>query len=176
MFNYLEIADNLIDTVIEDINDTKYKHDTPKQISHPNPKPEEIEYWILLNQKKLFNETAITSNHIETLLFCAYMDQNFNGKDDYNNGNLDIIPLDVMLKTTHMKSILNFINNLELLSNHFETYFVLHDYNTWVNRILHIFYNDLPIDKVKDTFQPVSIKEKFELTDDDAKLLMQLKK
>lgn len=104
------------------------------------------------------------------------MDQNFNGKDDYNNGNLDIIPLDVMLKTTHMKSILNFINNLELLSNHFETYFVLHDYNTWVNRILHIFYNDLPLDKIKDSFQPISIKEKFELTEDDAKLLMQLKK
>ena len=55
MFNYLEIADNLIDTVIEDINDTKYKQDTPKQISHPDPKPEEIEYWILLNQKKSFS-------------------------------------------------------------------------------------------------------------------------
>lgn len=49
--------------------------------------------------------------------------------------------------------------------------FVALDPITWVNRVLNVFYMDIP---VKDEI--LSLTYKFELTDDDIDLIKQLKK
>jgi hypothetical protein len=173
MFNYLEVAENFIDIIVKDINKTKYGEDTIETTIGIEPKPEEIESWCLKNQKRIFGETNITHKHIALLFSYAYMNQEFDSDDEdkYNNGNLHMLPLDIMLKATHIKSVLNFIDNLETLENYYCNHFVALDPITWVNRILNVFYMDIP---VKDEI--LSLTYKFELTDDDIDLIKQLKK
>lgn len=169
MFNYLEVAENFIDIIIKDINKTKYGKETIEPKTGIEPKPKEIEHWCLKNQKRIFGETNITHEHIELLFSYAYMGHEFDGdnEDKYNNGNLHMLPLNVMLKATHIESVLNFINNLEIMENYYCNHFVAYDPITWINRILHVFYTGLPINEVKD---------KFELTNDDITLISQLKR
>lgn len=126
MFNYLEVAENFIDIIVKDINKTKYGEDTVETTIGIEPKPEEIENWCLKNQKRIFGETNITHNHIELLFSYAYMNQEFDSKDEdkYNNGNLHMLPVDVMLKATHMKSVLSFIDNLDVMENYYCNHFV----------------------------------------------------
>lgn len=61
---------------------------------------------------------------------------------------------------------------LQLLNGYYKSHFVQHDLLTWINRLLHIFYTDLPIDDIKAASE---LKEKFKLTDDDITLIKQLK-
>ena len=77
------------------------------------------------------------------------------------------------MKTTHIESVLNFTNNLSLLNDYYKSHFIQHNLLTWANRLLHIFYTGLPIDDLKVANE---LKEKFELTDDDIKLIAYLKK
>lgn len=80
------------------------------------------------------------------------MGQEFESEDEdkYNNGNLHMLPVDVMLKATHIESVLNFINNLEVMENYYCNHFVAYDPITWINNILNVFYRDLTInDKIK---------------------------
>ena len=173
MFNYLEVAENFIDIIVKDINKTKYGGDTGGRRSGIEPKSEEIESWCLKNQKRIFSETNITHKHIALLFSYAYMNQEFDSDDEdkYNNGNLHMLPLDIMLKATHIKSVLSFIENLDVMENYYCNHFVALDPITWINRVLNVFYMDIP---VKDEI--LSLTYKFKLTDDDIDLIKQLKK
>lgn len=173
MFNYLEVAQNIIDIIVKDINKTKFGEETLEPTTGTEPELEEIAKWCLKNQKRIFGETNIAYKHVTLLFSYAYMNQEFESKDEnkYNNGNLHMLPIDVMLKATHIKSVLNFIENLEVMEDYYCNHFVAYDPITWINRVLNIFYMDIP---VKD--EVLSLAYKFELTDDDINLIKQLKK
>lgn len=175
MFNYLEVAENFIDIIVKDINKTKYGEDTVETTIGIEPKPEEIESWCLKNQKRIFGETNITHKHIALLFSYAYMNQEFENKDEdkYNNGNLHMLPVNVMLKATHIKSVLSFIDNLDVMENYYCNHFVASDPITWINRVLNVFYMYMPL---KDGLIKNEIMAKFELTDDDMTLMTELKK
>ena len=62
---------------------------------------------------------------------------------------------------------------ITFLNDYYKSHFVQHNLLTWANRLLHIFYTSLPIDDLKVANE---LKGKFELTDDDIKLITHLKK
>lgn len=103
------------------------------------------------------------------------MNQEFENKDEdkYNNGNLHMLPVNVMLKATHIKSVLSFIDNLEVMENYYCNHFVASDPITWINRVLNVFYMYMPL---KDGLIKNEIMATFELTDDDMTLMTELKK
>lgn len=127
---------------------------------------------IFFNQTKIIGEGGFTKNKIDTLFWCSYACDNLTTIDQYRNGNLRILPLKLIKETTHIESVLDLTDNLILLNDYYKSHFVQHDLLTWVNRLLHIFYTDLPIDDIKAVSE---LKEKFKLTDDDITLIKQLK-
>lgn len=173
MFNYLKIAQNIIDIVVNDLNFSHSRRHICTPLDPFSSDVEDVQEWFLCKQEKIFNEIGFSQDNIETLFWSAYLSNNQKSTDAYRNGNLSILPLTIVMKTTHIESVLNFTNNLSLLNDYYESHFIQHNLLTWANRLLHIFYTGLPIDDLKVANE---LKEKFELTDDDIKLIAYLKK
>ena len=176
MFNYLKIAQYIIDIIVDDFNDKNPSEDIPTPFPQLNNKftrnKDDIKEWFLYNQTKIIGEGGFTKNKIDILFWCSYACDNLTTIDQYSNGNLRILPLKLIKETTHIESVLDLTDNLILLNDYYKSHFVQHDLLTWINRLLHIFYTDLPIDDIGAVSE---LKEKFKLTDDDITLIKQLK-
>lgn len=81
----------------------------------------------IYNQTKIIGEGGFTKNKIDTLFWCSYACDNLTTIDQYSNGNLRILPLKLIKEATHIESVLDFTDNLTLLTDYYKSHFVQHD-------------------------------------------------
>ena len=92
------------------------------------------------HQKELFDETNLTLDEADKLT--KYINKYYSMKDDleYTEGNLNILPLNEILKVTGIKSVKNFIFNMEYLNNFYNENYISKLRVSWVNETLNAFY------------------------------------
>ena len=171
MFNYFRIAHNLITIAYSNYYDFEtFQNRDYLYFYNDEPTTNKGSKYVIQNQETIFKTTKLTKDQLDSLLHFASIGYRYD-KEIYNNGNLDIIPLDILIDTTKIESIPNFIDNLNAIQSHFYTHFVSEDKYKWFNKILNAFYIFTKNDHV-DT----EIINKFELNDSDLKLIYQLKR
>lgn len=91
-------------------------------------------------QKELFNETNLTLDETDKLT--KYSNKYYNMKDnlEYTEGNLNILPLSEILKVTGIKSVKNFIFNMEYLNKFYNENYISNLRASWINETLNAFY------------------------------------
>lgn len=91
-------------------------------------------------QKELFNETNLTLDETDKLT--KYNNKYYNMKDnlEYTEGNLNILPLSEILKVTGIKSVKNFIFNMEYLNKFYNENYISKLRASWINETLNAFY------------------------------------
>lgn len=91
-------------------------------------------------QKELFNETNLTLDETDKLT--KYSNKYYNMKDnlEYTEGNLNILPLNKILKVTGIKSVKNFIFNMEYLNKFYNENYISKLRASWINETLNAFY------------------------------------
>ena len=92
------------------------------------------------HQKELFDETNLTLDETDKLT--RYGNKYYDMKDDleYTEGNLNILPLNEILKVTGIKSVKNFIFNMEYLNKFYNENYISKLRASWVNETLNAFY------------------------------------
>lgn len=92
------------------------------------------------HQKELFNETNLTLDETDKLT--KYSNKYYNMKDnlEYTEGNLNILPLNEILKVTGIKSVKDFIYNMEYLNKFYDENYVSELKASWINKTLNDFY------------------------------------
>lgn len=107
------------------------------------------------HQKELFNETDLILDEADKLT--KYSNKYYNMKDnlEYTEGNLNILPLNEILKITGIKSVKNFIFNMEYLNKFYNENYISKLRASWINETLNAFYlkdkkdNNISIDYSK---------------------------
>ena len=93
---------------------------------------------------KLFGDTKLEAWNVDTLLDMMPLIIEYNehrGKDPkYNNGNLSILPLEIIRNTTHIHSLSTFILNLLNIDGYYRSNFVEENYYDWANKLLDDLY------------------------------------
>lgn len=140
MFNYLMIAEIMINKIKESSPDLK---DSSMSDIMGSKREEFIKYTVD-NQMKLFGDTKLEAWNVDTLLDMMPLIIEYNehrGKDPkYNNGNLSILPLEIIRNTTHIHSLSTFILNLLNIDGYYRSNFVEENYYDWANKILDDLY------------------------------------
>ena len=92
------------------------------------------------HQKELFNESNLTLNETDKLT--KYIYKYYSMKDDlkYTEGNLNILPLNELLKVTGIKSVKDFIFNMEYLNKFYNENYISDLRVSWINETLNAFY------------------------------------
>lgn len=92
------------------------------------------------HQKESFNETNLTLDETDKLT--KYSNKYYNMKDnlEYTEGNLNILPLNEILKVTGIKSVKNFIFNMEYLNKFYNENYISKLRASWINETLNAFY------------------------------------
>lgn len=92
------------------------------------------------HQKELFNESNLTLNETDKLT--KYIYKYYSMKDDlkYTEGNLNILPLNELLKVTGIKSVKDFIFNMEYLNKFYNENYISDLRVSWINKTLNAFY------------------------------------
>lgn len=92
------------------------------------------------HQKELFNENNLTLNETDKLT--KYIYKYYSMKDDlkYTEGNLNILPLNEILKVTGIKSVKDFIFNMEYLNKFYNENYISDLRVSWINETLNAFY------------------------------------
>lgn len=92
------------------------------------------------HQKELFNENKLTLDEADKLT--KYINKYYSMKDDleYTEGNLNILPLNEILKVTGIKSIKDFISNIEYLNKFYNENYISELRVSWINETLNAFY------------------------------------
>lgn len=140
MFNYLMIAEIMINKIKESSPDLK---DSSMSDIMGSKREEFIKYTVD-NQMKLFGDTKLEAWNVDTLLDMMPLIIEYNehcGKDPkYNNGNLSILPLEIIRNTTHIHSLSTFILNLLNIDGYYRSNFVEENYYDWANKLLDDLY------------------------------------
>ena len=140
MFNYLMIAEIMINKIKESSPDLK---DSSMSDIMGSKREEFIKYTVD-NQMKLFGDTKLEAWNVNTLLDMMPLIIEYNehcGKDPkYNNGNLSILPLEIIRNTTHIHSLSTFILNLLNIDGYYRSNFVEENYYDWANKLLDDLY------------------------------------
>lgn len=92
------------------------------------------------HQKELFDETNLTLDETDKLT--KYKHKYYNMKDnlEYTEGNLNILPLSEILKVTGIKSVKNFVFNMEYLNKFYNKNYISELRSSWINETLNAFY------------------------------------
>lgn len=140
MFNYLMIAEIMINKIKESSPDLK---DSSMSDIMGSKREEFIKYTVD-NQMKLFGDTKLEAWNVDTLLDMMPLIIEYNehrSKDPkYNNGNLSILPLEIIRNTTHIHSLSTFILNLLNIDGYYRSNFVEENYYDWANKLLDDLY------------------------------------
>lgn len=140
MFNYLMIAEIIVNKIKESSPDLK---DSPMSDIIGSKREEFIRYTVD-NQMKLFGDTKLEAWNVDALLdmMPLIIEYNACGNKDpkYNNGNLSILPLEIIRNTTHIHSLSTFILNLLNIDCYYKSNFVEENYYDWANKILDDLY------------------------------------
>lgn len=140
MFNYLMIAEIMINKIKESSPDLK---DSSMSDIMGSKREEFIKYTVD-NQMKLFGDTKLEAWNVDTLLDMIPLIIEYNehrSKDPkYNNGNLSILPLEIIRNTTHIHSLSTFILNLLNIDGYYRSNFVEENYYDWANKLLDDLY------------------------------------
>lgn len=140
MFNYLMIAEIIVNKIKESSPDLK---DSPMSDIIGSKREEFIRYTVD-NQMKLFGDTKLEAWNVDTLLDMMPLIIEYNACDNkdpkYNNGNLSILPLEIIRNTTHIHSLSTFILNLLNIDCYYKSNFVEENYYDWANKILDDLY------------------------------------
>lgn len=140
MFNYLMIAEIIINKIKESSPDLK---DRSMSDIMGSKRDVFIKYTVD-NQMQLFGDTKLENWNVDTLLNLMphIIECNrYDNKDPkYNNGNLSILPLETILKTTRIHSLSTFILNLLNIDGYYKSNFVEENYYDWANKLLDDLY------------------------------------
>lgn len=140
MFNYLMIAEIIVNKIKESSPDLK---DSSMSDIMDSKREEFIKYTVD-NQMKLFGDTKLEAWNVDTLLDMMPLIIEYNqcGSKDpkYNNGNLSILPLEIIRNTTHIHSLSTFILNLLNIDGYYRSNFVEENYYDWANKLLDDLY------------------------------------
>ena len=92
------------------------------------------------HQKELFNESTLTLDEADKLT--KYIHKYYSMKDnlEYTEGNLNILPLNEILKVTGIKSVKDFIFNMEYLNKFYNENYISKLRAYWINETLNAFY------------------------------------
>lgn len=92
------------------------------------------------HQKELFNESTLTLDEASKLT--KYINKYYSMKDnlEYTEGNLNILPLSEILKVTGIKSVKNFVFNMEYLNRFYNENYISKPRVSWINETLNAFY------------------------------------
>lgn len=140
MFNYLMIAEIIVTKIKESSPDLK---DSSMSDIMGSKREEFIKYTVD-NQMKLFGDTKLEAWNVDSLLdmMPLIIEYNRYGSKDpkYNNGNLSILPLEIIRNTTHIHSLSTFILNLLNMDSYYRSNFVEENYYDWANKLLDDLY------------------------------------
>lgn len=140
MFNYLMIAEIIVNKIKESSPDLK---DNSMSDIMGSKREEFIKYTVD-NQMKLFGDTKLEAWNVNSLLdmMPLIIEYNRYGNKDpkYNNGNLSILPLEIIRNTTHIHSLSTFILNLLNMDSYYRSNFVEENYYDWANKLLDDLY------------------------------------
>lgn len=140
MFNYLMIAEIIVNKIKESSPDLK---DSSMSDIMGSKREEFIKYTVD-NQMKLFGDTKLEAWNVDSLLdmMPLIIEHNRYGNKDpkYNNGNLSILPLEIIRNTTHIHSLSTFILNLLNMDSYYRSNFVEENYYDWANKLLDDLY------------------------------------
>lgn len=140
MFNYLMIAEIIVNKIKESSPDLK---DNSMSDIMGSKREEFIKYTVD-NQMKLFGNTKLEAWNVNSLLdmMPLIIEYNRYGNKDpkYNNGNLSILPLEIIRNTTHIHSLSTFILNLLNMDSYYRSNFVEENYYDWANKLLDDLY------------------------------------
>lgn len=140
MFNYLMIAEIIVNKIKESSPDLK---DNSMSDIMGSKREEFIKYTVD-NQMKLFGDTKLEAWNVDTLLdmMPLIIEYNQYGRKNpkYNNGNLSILPLEIIRNTTHIHSLSTFILNLLNIDGYYRSNFVEENYYDWANKLLDDLY------------------------------------
>lgn len=143
MFNYLMITEIILNKIITE-SSPDLKHITIANIIESESKRDAFIKYVVDNQIHLFGETKLKSIDVDTLLNLMKLIGEYNNcynKDPkYNNGNLSILPLKTVLKTTNIHSLSTFISNLINIDCYYRSNFVEENYYDWANKLLNDLY------------------------------------
>ena len=140
MFNYLMVAEIIVNKIKDSSPDLK---DSSMSDIMGSKRKEFIKYTVD-NQMQLFGDTKLEDWNVDTLLdlMPLIIEHNRYGCKDpkYNNGNLSILPLDIIRTTTHVHSLSTFILNLLNIDGYYRSNFVEENYYDWANKLLDDLY------------------------------------
>lgn len=92
------------------------------------------------HQKELFNESTLTLDEASKLTKYIYKYYSMKDNLEYTEGNLNILPLNEILKVTGIKSVKDFIFNMEYLNKFYNENYISDLRVSWVNETLNAFY------------------------------------
>ena len=92
------------------------------------------------HQKELFNESTLTLDEADKLTKYIHKYSSMKDNLEYTEGNLNILPLNEILKVTGIKSIKDFISNMEYLNKFYNENYISDLKVSWINETLNAFY------------------------------------